>query len=41
MNLDQRITAFAELGKFFAQFVPEKPAYDESVMNNELFLSPL
>ncbi len=35
MNLDQRIHAFAELGKFFAQFVPEKPKHDKSIIAND------
>ena len=39
MNLDQRIHAFAELGKFFAQFVPENPEYDDGIAINDALFS--
>lgn len=40
MNLDERIRAFVELGKFLGQFSREKIEKRASVANNDLFIEP-
>ncbi|MAZ72840.1 MAG: acyl-CoA reductase [Flavobacteriaceae bacterium] len=41
MQLQQRINAFAQLGKFLLQFAEDTPKRDESVLNNELYFAEM